>query len=47
MKASIRARLEQFAERHEEVTALLSDSGVINDNDKYKGDDISRAVLED
>ena len=31
MKASIRARLEQFAERHEEVTALLSDSGVIND----------------
>jgi peptide chain release factor 1 len=36
MKASIRARLEQFAERHEEVTALLSDSGVISDNDKFR-----------
>lgn len=36
MKASIRARLEQLAERHEEVTALLADSGVISDNDKYR-----------
>ncbi len=36
MKASIRARLEQLSERHEEVTALLSDSGVISDNDKFR-----------
>ena len=36
MKASIRARLEQFAERHEEITALLSDSDVISDNDKFR-----------
>ena len=32
MKASIRSRLEQLSERHEEVTALLAESEVISDN---------------
>ncbi|WP_107866830.1 peptide chain release factor 1 [Agitococcus lubricus] len=36
MKASIRARLEQLSERYEEVTALLSDSSTISDNDKFR-----------
>jgi peptide chain release factor 1 len=36
MKASIRSRLEQLSERHEEVTALLSDSSIISDNDKFR-----------
>ena len=47
MKASIRARLEQLAERHEEVTALLADSGVISDNDKFRKLSREHAELEE
>ncbi|HNL80511.1 MAG TPA: PCRF domain-containing protein, partial [Agitococcus sp.] len=36
MKASIRSRLEQLSERYEEVTALLSDSSTISDNEKFR-----------
>ena len=36
MKASIRSRLEQLAERFEEVTALLADGSVQQDMDRFR-----------
>ncbi|SFR74450.1 bacterial peptide chain release factor 1 (bRF-1) [Marinobacter daqiaonensis] len=36
MKASIQARLEQLVDRFEEVSALLSDQGVIADQKKFR-----------
>ena len=36
MKPSIQTRLEQLVDRYEEVSALLSDQGVISDQDKFR-----------
>lgn len=36
MKASIYAKLEGLNERHEEIQALLSDPGIISDQDKFR-----------
>jgi peptide chain release factor 1 len=36
MKESIRRKLEQASDRFQEITALLSDAGVQNDQDKYR-----------
>ena len=36
MKDSIRIKLERLAERHEEVSALLADAGVIADTEKFR-----------
>ncbi len=36
MKASLRLRLDQLTDRHEELNALLSDVGVINDNQRFR-----------
>ena len=36
MKASIRSKLENLSERHEEIGALLSDPGVINDQNRFR-----------
>jgi peptide chain release factor 1 len=36
MKDSIRHKLERLAERHEEVSALLADPDVIDNNDKFR-----------
>ncbi|MBD7946694.1 peptide chain release factor 1 [Psychrobacter communis] len=36
MKESLRLRLDQMVDRYEEVTALLSDPGVISDNNKFR-----------
>jgi peptide chain release factor 1 len=36
MKDSIRIKLEKLAERHEEVSALLSDPAVIGDSNKFR-----------
>ena len=36
MKPALRLRLDQLTERFEELTALLSDSDVINDNMRYR-----------
>ncbi|MDX1345915.1 MAG: PCRF domain-containing protein, partial [Sedimenticolaceae bacterium] len=36
MKESIRRKLEQASDRYQEITALLSDAGVQNDQDKYR-----------
>ncbi|HKR36224.1 MAG TPA: peptide chain release factor 1 [Steroidobacteraceae bacterium] len=36
MKDSIRRKLEKLAERHEEVSHLLADPGVIADNNKFR-----------
>ncbi len=44
MKASLLGKLETLADRHEEVGALLSDSEVINDQDRYR--DLSREYSE-
>ncbi|MGB0712574.1 MAG: peptide chain release factor 1, partial [Gammaproteobacteria bacterium] len=40
MKDSIRAKLENLVERHEEVGHLLSDPEVMADNDRFR--DLSR-----
>lgn len=40
MKDSIKAKLQSLIERHEEVSALLSDAGVISDQNKFR--DLSR-----
>ena len=40
MKPSIRERLRELTERHEEVSHLLADSGVIADKDRFR--DLSR-----
>ncbi|PID63603.1 MAG: peptide chain release factor 1 [Gammaproteobacteria bacterium] len=44
MKASIRARLESVAERHEEVTALLGEPDVIADQTQFR--DLSREYAQ-
>ena len=36
MKESIRRKLEQASDRYQEITALLSDAGVQNDQDHYR-----------
>jgi len=36
MKESIRNKLDKLVERHQEVSALLSDPGIIADNDKFR-----------
>lgn len=36
MKDSLRLRLDQLSDRHEEVTALLSDGSVISDNSRFR-----------
>lgn len=47
MKDSIRARLESLTERYEELAALLSDPGVIGDQDKFKRFSKEYSELED
>ena len=37
MKASILDKLDLLAERYEEVGALLSDSEIISNQDKFRG----------
>ncbi|MCG2580316.1 MAG: peptide chain release factor 1 [Marinobacter sp.] len=44
MKPSIQNRLEQLSDRFEEVSALLSDSSVISNQDKFR--DLSREFAE-
>ena len=44
MKPSIQSRLEQLVERFEEVSALLSDAGVIANQNKFR--DLSREYAE-
>ncbi|WP_339805552.1 peptide chain release factor 1 [uncultured Marinobacter sp.] len=44
MKPSIQARLEQLVERYEEVSALLSDQGVIADQNQFR--ELSREFSE-
>jgi len=44
MKPSIQARLEQLTERYEEVSALLSDSSVISDQNRFR--ELSREYSE-
>ncbi len=44
MKASIQARLEQLAERHQEVAALLAEPDVIGDQGRFR--DLSREYAE-
>lgn len=44
MKPSIAAKLDRLLERHEEVSALLGDPGVINDQDRFRG--LSREFAE-
>ncbi len=36
MKASIRGKLESLSERHEELSALLSDAEIISDQDRFR-----------
>lgn len=36
MKASLRLRLDQLTDRHEELNALLADPGVISDNQRFR-----------
>ncbi|APD51020.1 peptide chain release factor 1 [Francisella hispaniensis] len=36
MKDSIKAKLQSLIERHEEVSALLSDAGIISDQNKFR-----------
>ena len=44
MKASLRSKLETLADRHEELGALLSDSEVIADQERFR--DLSREYAE-
>ncbi|MDX1559014.1 MAG: peptide chain release factor 1 [Marinobacter sp.] len=44
MKPSIQSRLEQLTDRFEEVSALLSDSSIISQQDKFR--DLSREFAE-
>ena len=44
MKASLRTRLQQLAERHEEIGHLLGDPGVIADQDRFRA--LSREYAE-
>lgn len=47
MKASLRLRLDQLSDRYEELTALLSDAGVINDNQRFRKLSREHSELED
>ena len=47
MKASLRLRLDQLSDRFEELTALLSDPDVINDNKRYRALSRERSDLQD
>ncbi|WP_201618318.1 peptide chain release factor 1 [Psychrobacter urativorans] len=47
MKESLRLRLDQMVDRYEEVTALLSDPGVINDNNKFRELSVEHSDLMD
>ena len=47
MKASLRLRLDQLSDRFEELTALLSDPDVINDNKRYRALSRERSDLDD
>jgi peptide chain release factor 1 len=47
MKASIRTKLENLAERFEEVGILLSDSETLSDSDKYRQLSIEYAELKE
>lgn len=46
MKASIKAKLESISERYEELAALLSDPGVIGDQNKFRDYSKEYAELE-
>ena len=47
MKESLRLRLDQMVDRYEEVTALLSDPSVINDNNKFRELSVEHSDLMD
>ncbi len=47
MKESLRLRLDQMVDRYEEVTALLSDPGVISDNNKFRELSVEHSDLMD
>lgn len=46
MKDSIKHKLDRLAERHHEVSALLSDADTINDNNKFRELSMEYAKLE-
>src|ERR1700710_1199389 len=46
MKDSIKHKLDRLAERHAEVSALLSDADTINDNNKFRELSMEYAKLE-
>jgi peptide chain release factor 1 len=46
MKDSIRNKLERLVERHEEVSGLLADPQIIDDNDKFRELSMEYAKLE-
>ncbi|MEX1197712.1 MAG: peptide chain release factor 1 [Pseudohongiellaceae bacterium] len=46
MKASIVSKLESLAERHEELSALLSDAGIISDQSRFRSLSQEYAELE-
>jgi peptide chain release factor 1 len=46
MKESIRNKLDKLVERHQEVSALLSDPGIIADNDKFRDLSMEYSRLE-
>jgi len=46
MKESIRNKLDKLVERHQEVSALLSDPGIIADNDKFRALSMEYSRLE-
>ena len=46
MNPSMLAKLEQLAARHEEVSALLAEPDIINDNDRFRALSVEYAQLE-
>ncbi|MDQ5908764.1 MAG: peptide chain release factor 1 [Pseudomonadota bacterium] len=46
MNPSMLAKLEQLAARHEEVSALLAERQIINDNDRFRALSVEYAQLE-
>jgi peptide chain release factor 1 len=46
MNPSMLAKLEQLAARHEEVSALLAEPQIINDNDRFRALSVEYAQLE-
>ena len=46
MNSSMLAKLEQLAARHEEVSALLAEPQIINDNDRFRALSVEYAQLE-